>query len=46
MLLDQDVKFGGQVPPCPNTVHLTGEQRRYLKQKGTRALGTRYGIVF
>lgn len=33
MLLDQNVEFGGQVPPSTNTVHLTGEQRSDLRHK-------------
>lgn len=33
VLLDQNVEFGGQVPPSSNTVHLTGEQRRDLRHK-------------
>lgn len=33
MLLDQNVEFGGQVPPCSNTVNFTGEQRGDLREK-------------
>lgn len=31
VLLDQNVKFGGKVPPGPNAVDLAGEQRGDLK---------------
>lgn len=30
VLLDQDVEFGGQVAPGPNTVHLAGQQGGHL----------------
>lgn len=33
VLLDQNVEFGGQVPPSTNTVNLAGEQRRNLGHK-------------
>lgn len=31
VLLDQNVKFGGQMPPGPDAVDLAGEQRGDLK---------------
>lgn len=32
VLLDQNVEFGGQVPPRTNAVNLAGEQRGDLRQ--------------
>lgn len=33
VLLDQNVEFGGQMPPSSNAVNLTGEQRGNLTQQ-------------
>lgn len=31
VLLDQNIEFGGEVPPSTNTVNLAGEQRKDLR---------------
>lgn len=38
VLLNQNVEFGGQVPPCTNTVNLAGEQRGDLRQQKKKIL--------
>lgn len=33
VLLDQNIEFGGEVPPSTNTVNLAGEQRKDLRRE-------------
>lgn len=42
VLLDQNVEFGGQVPPRTNAVNLTGEQGRNLTQQERNAVRNNY----
>lgn len=45
VLLDQNVEFGGEMPPRPNTVNFAGEQRRDLRQQDMGAVRSNIKVV-